>query len=500
MKKLLALIGVTSLVMNSGIAGIVLLKNEVQDSINKKLLVEVPDVDKIDQSNSNNNIKSENEQLLDELIKLASQSYSSPIEIIEQILPYLNNKMLSNDFIVKIIESVLKGLKSSTPEIGQYLSYLNFGPEISMLASELANNWDQQSEHGTTPLDAMRSFINSNKGNIAQAKTVGNKGQWYYVDVRATSWDWNGFYQYMAGANLNYMIKVLTNGSYIGNLIDNHLYLGPFNWGFDKDAFLNDISSAVQKLPTTKAAWPYLIKTIIPLLKTKVLNTLNPTLGFKNLTWETKGDKNLSLKSLLTQVKYLLSPAGRNDLVGMFASLLSGPFGEDIIINCGMLGYYTFTELLEVVNNWPISWIVGDGLKPRVLAEGIVTALTEVTDGLSLRDIFDSLYYKIDAGLNSGATVDLQDLASDLNKLYQTDNFQTGLDQLIDLIENPNTTQSSLKEIFALWGTQKNEANFKIDSPLFIIKKWVDDPNSILSQILNVLRNLEKSEPYNLDE
>lgn len=486
MKKLLALIGATALILNTGIAGVILLTNNVQEDLEKeKPPVEeiVPPEEEID----------ETQELINKIAKIIAENYDSPIEIIDKILPYLNNKMLSNDFIVNLLETLVKGLKNTVPGINDYLSYLNFGPVVTSLMTELSQDWDQQNDHGETPLGAMRSYINSSKGDIAQAKAAGNKGQWHYAGVRAGNWNWNNFYQYIAGANMNYMIKVLSNGSYIGNLVDKHLHLGPWRWGFDKDDFLKDISAAIEKLPTTPAAWPYLVKTIVPLLKTEVLQANNPTLGFDNLTWEAINAKDVSLKTLLAKVKHLLSPAGHNDLVKIFIDLLSGPFGEDIVINCGMLGYYTFTEVLEVVNKWPISWIVGDGLKPEVLAEGIVSELTKVTDGIGLIGILEDIFTKAEAGIKENPVVDLKDLVSDLNILYQTDNFQIGLIQLLDLINNPNS-KATLKEIFALWGVQKNEEDFKVDSPLFIIKKWIDDPKSILKQIINILRELDKQE------
>lgn len=488
MKKLLALIGATALVLNTGVAGVILLKNTIQEDLNKIPLEEKPPVEEIVPPEKEID---ETQEIINKIIKIVSENYDSPIEIIDKILPYLNNKLLSNDGIVNILQVFVEGLKNTVPEIGDYLSYLNFGPAVTSLLTELSKDWDQQIDHGTTPLGAMRSYINSSAGNIAQAKTAGNKGQWHYVDVRAGNWNWNDFYQYIAGANMNYMIKLLSNGSYIGNLVDKHLHLGPWTWGFDKDDFLKDISSAIQKLPTTPAAWPYLVKTIVPLLKAEVLQANNPTLGFDNLTWEAANANDLSLKTLLAKVTHLLSPAGHNDLVKIFVNLLSGPFGEDIIINCGALGYYTFTEILEVVNKWPISWIVGAGLKPEVLAEGIVSELTKVTDSIGLTGILEDIFTKAEAGIKENPVVDLKDLVSDLNILYQTDNFQSGLNQLIDLINNPNS-KATLKEIFALWGVQKNEENFKVDSPLFIIKKWIDDPKSILKQIINILRELDR--------
>lgn len=481
MKKLLALISVTTLIINSGVGGI-LLSNDIQNNINK-----------IKNADNNSEIDNESLKLLNNLLPQLDnkQNYNSITNIIDFILPFINNKSLSNDLIIKIIEKAIKGLKASNPEIVEYLSYAKYGSFVSLAANELANDWDQQKDNGNSPLVAMKNYIASKKGNIAQAKNAGNKGQWHYVAVRAGHWNWNDFYQYIAGANLNYMIKILSNGNYIGNLINRHLDIGPWKYGFNLEGFLNDLTHAMKRLTTAKEALPYLFKAIIPILKTNILKQENPTIGYDYLTWKKTNQKDLSLQTLLGEIKRLLSPSGRSDLVNILASLLTGPFGEDIIIDVGTFGYYTFPEILGLVNSPPISWIIGNKLKPSVISETIVNQLIEITNDLGINNIVDKILTEGDKLITENIKDDFKLLSSDLNKIYVNDNFETGLDQLIDIINNPESSPYSLKEIFQRWGTQNGKDDFKTDSPLFIIKKWIDEPNSIFNQILNILRKID---------
>lgn len=493
MRKLLALISIASLGLNSGVTGAVLLKDSFRTNIDDSKITTEVDNNKItdDKNKDKKDVVDKFDNVIGDIIKIISEG-NSPVVTISKLLPYLTNENLSNDLFVTILQIFLPQLKNSVPNLEEYLSYLNFGPSVSSLLNEISTDWEQQSDYGDTPLEAIKNFINSNKGDIAQAKRVGSKDQWHYVAIRAAAqgWGWDEFYQYMAGANLNYMIKILSGGNYIGELVNHHLSLGPWQWGFDEAGFLNDLSAAIQKLPTTKAAWPYLIKTIVPLLKTKILQANNPTLGFDNLTWEKESEHDLSVRDLVTQVKHLLSPEGHNDLVNILASVLTGPFGEDIIINCWTFGYFTFPKLLETVNSWPINWIIGDKLKPTTIAESVVNEVTKITNDLNLTSIFDQIISTGDAGIEKNPVIDLPDLANDLNKFYQTDNFEIGLNQLIDLINGNKNYQ--LKDIFALWGVQKTEKEFKTDSPLFSLKKWIDDKNSILNHVLNILINIEE--------
>lgn len=492
MKKLLALLGVTSLVLNSSAVGVFLLSNTIQSDVNK-----------IKNSSNNSELSIETNILINDLLShldtnvlQQKENYRSITDIIDLILPFIKNKSLSNDVIVKIIDGLVRKLKEENPNIDQYLSYTRFGRFLSLGVNELANDWDQQVDHGNSSLEAMKNFIASDKGNIAQAKTAGKKGEWHYVEVRARNWNWNDFYQYMAGANMNYMVKILSGGNYIGNLVNKYLDIGPWKYGFNKEAFLEELGTSMQKILETKEAWPYLVKTIMPLLKTKILNQENPTLGFDNLTWEKTTNKNLSLKTLITELKRLLSEAGRNDLIKLFVSLLTGPFGEDIIIDIGTFGYYTFPEILEVVNRPPLSWIIKD-LKPELLATEIVDQLLNITNDLGIVDILDDVINKTEAGIDENPIVDLKELSIDLNKIYANSDFEIGLEKMIDIINNPKTSEYTLQEVFKIWGTQIGEEDFKKDSPLFIIKKWIDNPKSILHQILNILRNIEKNKRMN---
>lgn len=478
MKKILSLIGATTLALSGSVTGAILLKSPILTR-----QVENSETNGEDNSPSDKDKKEE---------KNDSDSYISPFEIIKKILTDINNSMLTNNSTVSFIENFLKDLKNYSPKIVEYLSFLKFSPSLALTINELAHDWDQQSDFGNSPIVAMKNFINTSKGDIAQAKRTGSKGQWHYVAVRAQYWNWNNFYQYMAGANMNYMMKILSQGNYIGDLINKHLHLGPFTWGFDKDDFVSDISHALQQLPTTKAAWPYLIKAIVPLVKIKVLNLEDPTLGFKNLTWTETTNEDLSMKLLLRELKHLLSAEGYNDLIAMFTSVLTGTFGEDIIIDASMLGYYTFPEMLELINSWPINKIVGDGLKAEVLAKLVVDEIFKITNKLDLGSIFTNMINWMDSVISKNLVVDLKTLSSDLNQLYRTDDFQNGLDQLIDFISNPKTTQYSLDEILKLWGVQKNKSDFKDGSAFFIIKKWINEPNSMLNQVLDNLIAADK--------
>lgn len=220
-------------------------------------------------------------------------------------------------------------------------------------------------------------------------------------------------------------------------------------------------------------------------MKIKVLNLEDPTLGFKNLTWTETTNEDLSIKMLLTELKHLLSLEGHNDLIAMFTSILTSIFGEDIIINTGIFGYYSFPAILESINSWPIDEIIGDSLKPEVLAKLVVDEIFKIAKKLDLGSILTNIIKEMDSVISKNLVINFKDLASDLNQLYQTDDFQNGLDQLINFISNPKTTQYSLDEILKLWGLQKYESNFKDGSAFIIFKKWFNDQNSFVHQILD---------------
>ncbi|MDQ7982803.1 MAG: hypothetical protein REH79_01110 [Spiroplasma sp.] len=412
------------------------------------------------------------------------QSYPSLVNVVKS---YFTNINLSNPEIIKIVENILPSIKTNNSKIITSLSLVSdYLKPISVLLNEVITDWDQESDYGTTPLAAMKNYIASDKGNIAQAKNIGTKGQWHYVAVRAKNWTWNDFYQYIAGANLNYMIKKLS-GNYLGELINNHLDAGPFKWGFDQKAFINDLSSAINKLPETLEAWPYLMKAIVPFIKSKILKLENPTLGVKNLTWnKTTGQQDLLLRNLLIELQHLLSPEGQKDLVKLLTSVLTGPFGEDITINMYTLGYYTLPELIDLVNTPPISWIIGAGLKPEVLAEQIANSISDVTKKFKLDETLTQITNFADKYLIDNPVIDLQQLATTFNQLFANDIFVSGLKRLIALINDAKTPDDSLEAILVNWGLQKGETEFKPGSILAIIKNLFDDRNSILNQVLKI--------------
>lgn len=483
MKKFFSLITLTGLLISIGISSIILFRKDIVENQNNKDIF----FSKNDNNLVNNNkiITKNEESKVNFDSKLFSNSLSTNNAC--HFFSYIDNKVLTDDFTVKIIETLLRSLKFSSLESVKYLSCLKFNSEIIWFINDLTNNWDQESEYGSTTIEAMKNFINSKKGDIAQAKLGGSakdEGQWHNIITRNHNWNWNDFYLYMAGANFNYMIKVLSGGNYIGELVDKYLKIN--KWGFDKTNFLNEFSYILNQLETNEKAWFYLIKAIVPVLKYEILNLEKPTIGFKNLTWEKNSDQDLAIENILKKIKYLFSSEGHNDFVKLIANFLVGPFGEDILIDCKIFGYYTFPELLKLVNSWPFSIVIWNGLKPEVIAEKIVDQLTNIMSNSNLIDTIDYLINIKDSSLND-FSIDLKELCNILNKLFLNVYFKIGLNQIIDIINNPDSSQYSLKEILKMWGVQSEEENFRANSVFAIIKEWIADPNSILNKIFNII-------------
>lgn len=418
--------------------------------------------------------------------------YNSYKSYANDAIGYINNQTLSQTKISDVLDLVLHQAKNTVPNISTYLSYVKYEKILTMVTNELLTDWDQQSQYGTDPIAAMQKYMASSKGDIAQGKTAGGKGEWHYVLVRAqaNNWNWNNFYEYMAGANLNYMIKTLSGGSYVGDLINNHVHLLPWNLGFDTDLFLKDLSNAINKLPTTPQAWPFLIKAIVPVLKEKILNMQDPTLRIKDLSWDNKlpGDpnQNVQLKLILQELIHLLSPEGKQDLTNLVAGLLSGPFGEDIIVNLGGFGYYTLPELFA-----DVSWLTSS-LNPQVIAGNIVDQITKAVGPLNIPQLINKVITFTDAYLTKNPHIDLRDLATYFNNIFN-DDFNQALNEIVDIINNPDTSKFHAKDVLALLGVQIGQTDFKENSSLYWIQKWLQQPNSSINQILGIFTSKDNT-------
>jgi len=425
-----------------------------------------------------------------EKINRKINEYKNDATYLPQIKNYLTNSNLSNPIIMNLIDNSLKN-KKLVPNISEILSYIKYDQLLFDAINECLTDWDQQSQFsGATALDCMHDYM-SKKGTISEAWQNTNRGwpNWYYVQMQASNWNWNNdFYEYMAGVNFNYLFKKVS-GKYLGDMLTENITLNPLAKHFNDQQFAKTFQAALDKIINNPNTWPYLVKAIIPIIKIKFLNLDNPTLGIKNITWDNpnpiaKNTKQVvELKTILTKLQHFLSPEGRSDLINLIASLLGGPFGEDIIITVYPLDNPLCYTLPEVFKTY--SWFIS----LNDIASQVVDQLRAGIENLEIPKWISKIVDFTNKYLTNNPIIDLQDLASYLNVTFGSAAFSTALANVKDIIENPTTTTHSAQEIFALLGVQLNNNKFKENSVLDNLTKWLATPNSTINQILGIFQD-----------
>lgn len=407
------------------------------------------------------------------------QNYATDLPMIKS---YLNNSFLSQDSNVDLAGSALKLAKGEIPNIDTYLSYTTYLPIVTNVVKSLLTDWDQpQNFSGNNLLVKMKDYM-TKKGRYAQAwQNLNDHYNWYYVETRASTWNWTQFYEYIAGVNFNYIFKLIS-GKYIGDMISDNM--------FNIDGFLNIFTNTISKIVNTPAALPYLMQTIIPILKIKVLKMANPTLGINNITWNNDNvNKTIAIKTVLLQLQNLLSPTGHNDLVSLISDLLGGPFGEDIIIKATgwpITSYYTLPELFSTPLHLFISIYY--------IATKIVDNINDTLKSIPIDDYINKIVNFTNKYLTNNPVIDLQDLSKYLDLTFNNPAFISTLTDIKDTIDNPSSKHSA-KEVLGILGVQFNgESTFKTGSVLDSLSSWFNTPNSSINQLLAIIQG-DKSHP-----
>lgn len=408
-------------------------------------------------------------------------NYRNYCSILPQIKKFLKNSVLSNDNIV----DSLKNIKDIVPNIDNYLSYVNYIPVVTTSIQQLLTDWDQETNFtGNTTLQKMENYM-AKKATFAQAWNIPKNKKWYYVKDRAGKWNWNQFYQYIAGANFNYLFK-LVSGKYLGEMItDNITYTLGIPSGFNVANFNTTISASLDKILTNSEAWPYLIKIIIPILKSEVLKLTNPTLGIDSITWDDKTlikNNTIQLKEVLTVFQKLIS--SKNDLLKLVTNLMTGPFGEDIITKITVAWTDSYWTLPEIQDKFSFISAISD--IPKQVVNNLETTIKQVPINDTINKIFDFT----NKYLTINPVIDLQDLSTYLKLTFGSNDFIKALNNLKYIIEHPTNNNSKAKEILAMLGVQFNgETSFKEGSVLASLSNWLKTPTSSLNSLLNIIAN-----------
>lgn len=412
-------------------------------------------------------------------------NYSEYCNILPQIKNFLNNSFLASDTIIDL----LKNLKNIVPNISDYLSYANYIPVVTTIIEELLTDWDQENNFiGNTPLQKMEDYMKK-KGTFAQAWNIPKNEKWSYVKDRAGKWNWNQFYEYIAGANFNYLFK-LVSGKYLGEMVtDNITYTLGIPSGFDVDNFNTTLSSSLDKILTNSQAWPYLVKTIIPMLKSEVLKLTNPTLGIDSITWDDKTlieNSTIQLKTVLTVFQKLLS--SKDDLLKLVTNLMTGPFGEDIIAKVTVAWTDSYWTLPEIQDKFSFISAISD--IPKQVVDNFETIIKEVPINETINKIFDFT----NKYLTNNPVIDLKDLSTYLDLTFGSKDFIKALNNLKYMIDHPTTNDSVAKEILTTLGVQfDGQTSFKESSVLASLSKWLNTSTSSLNSLLNLIVNKKQS-------
>lgn len=404
------------------------------------------------------------------------QSYNTYLPMVKN---KLNNILLSQDISVNSFDYGLKFAKEKIPDIDNYLSYANYLPVVTTVVQELVNDWDQPKDFsGANLLAKMKDYM-SKKGEYAQAwQKLKGYDNWHYVESRAGDWNWTQFYEYMAGVNFNYVFKLIS-GKYIGDMITDNIY----STSFDSATFLKTFSDAISKIINTPAAFPYLIKALVPIIKEKVLKLEAPTLGIKTVTWKDNNTtKSVVIKKVLLELQDLLSPAGHNNLVSLISSLFSGPFGEDIIIK---VSFFLYT-LPEIFSTFPYSLFI----KINDIATKVADSLTDILKSIPIDDYINKVITFTNKYLTTNPDIDLEDFSKYFNLTIGNKDFSTALLDIKDIIDNPNSSVHNAKEVLEILGVQFNgKTNFKTGSVFDSLSTWLNIPNSSINQLLSIIQD-----------
>jgi len=413
-------------------------------------------------------------------------SYSSYHDILPMVKNYLNNSILSNDDTVNMIDGMLKNIKNLIPNINDYLSYTNYIPIITNTIDELLADWDQEDNFSrNTTFEKMQDYM-SKKATFAQAWNIPSHEKWYYVKDEAKNWNWNQFYEYIAGVNFNYMFKSIS-GKYIGEMIsDNIKYAlwGARPIGFNSDNFNVTFSETLNKILTNPVAWPYLIKTIIPMVKSEVLKLTNPTLGIDSITWDDKTplkNNTVQLKKVLTIFQELIS--SKDNMLKLVTNLMTGPFGEDIIAKATFAWTDSYWTLPEIQKKFSFISAISD------IPQQVVNSLESAIKNVPISDIINKIFEFTNKYLTTNPLIDLKDLVKYLDLTFGSKDFINALNNLKYIINHPTTDNiSKTKEILQLLGVQfGDETNFKQDSFLANFSNWLNTPTSSLNSLLNII-------------
>lgn len=420
-------------------------------------------------------------------------NYSTYSSILPMVKSYLNNTTLANDGMINTINGLLNTIKSLVPNIDDYLSYTKYIPIVTSTIKELLTDWDQEdSFSGNTPLQKMDDYM-SKKATFAQAWNIPKNEKWHYVKDRAGNWNWNQFYEYIAGVNFNYMFKLLS-GKYIGDMIsDNITYTWgvPTPTGFNSANFNTTLSATLDKILTNSEAWPYLIKTIIPMVKSEVLKLPNPTLGIDSITWSNKklNDNNtIQLKAVLAIFQRLIS--SKDDLLKLVTNLMTGPFGEDIIAKATIFWATIFWEdtywtLPEIQSKLSFVSAVSD--IPKQVVDNLETVIKTIPINETITNIvaFTNKYLTINP------VIDLKDLSIYLDLTFGSKDFVNALNEIKHLIDHPTNDTTKIKAILELLGVdfKNGQTKFKTGSVLASLYNWLNIPTSSLNSLLNIIVN-----------
>ncbi|WP_338979010.1 hypothetical protein [Spiroplasma endosymbiont of Panzeria rudis] len=413
-------------------------------------------------------------------------SYSSYRDILPMVKNYLNNSILSNDDTVNMIDGMLKNIKNLIPNINDYLSYTNYIPIITNTIDELLADWDQEDNFsGNTTFEKMQDYM-SKKATFAQAWNIPSHEKWYYVKDEAKNWNWNQFYEYIAGVNFNYMFKSIS-GKYIGEMIsDNIKYAlwgaGPI--GFNSDNFNATFSETLNKILTNPVAWPYLIKTIIPMVKSEVLKLTNPTFGIDSITWDDKTllkNNTVQLKKVLTIFQELIS--SKDNMLKLVTNLMTGPFGEDIIAKDTFAWTDSYWTLPEIQKKFSFISAISD------IPQQVVNSLESAIKNVPISDTINKIFEFTNKYLTTNPLIDLKDLVKYLDLTLGSKDFINALNNLKYIINHPTTDNiSKTKEILQLLGVQfGGETNFKQDSVFVNFSNWLNTSTSSLNSLLNII-------------
>ncbi|WP_342277019.1 hypothetical protein [Spiroplasma endosymbiont of Nebria brevicollis] len=422
-------------------------------------------------------------------------SYQKYVTYLPMVKSYLNNSFLSQDSTVNLVGTALKLVKGLIPDIDNYLSYSTYLPMATSAVKELLSDWDQpQDFSGDNLLAKMKDYMSKN-GTYAQAwQKLNDFDNWHYVETRAGEWNWTQFYEYIAGVNFNYIFKLIS-GKYIGDMIaDNITTTLGVPSGFNSDGFLKTFTDAISKIVTTPAALPYLIKTIVPVLKEKVLKMENPTLGINSVTWnDGNANKAVAIKTVLLELQHLLSPAGHDELISLISDLLGGPFGEDIVIKPTGWPVTSYWTLPEIFSKFSFIISIHD------IATKIADSLSSILKSIPIDDYINKILDFTNKYLTTNPVIDLQDLSKYLDLTVGKTEFTSALIDIEDIIDNPSSSTHSIKEVLAILGVQFNgETTFKVGSVFDSLSAWLNTPNSSINQLLGIIQG-DKDHPGIID-